>query len=256
MARRLRLTLAYDGHRLPRLAASSPARPPSRGCSMERSARVLGAPVDVTGASRTDAGVHALRPGRQPGDRHPPCRRRALGPRAQRAAAAGGARGRRAARRPPASTPAAARRGKRYALPDRPRRRRPIPSCGATPGTRRPACDASRDGATALRAAARQARLLRLLRGARAAAARRSAPSRSARVVARRERLAVLPLGRQLPAPHGAEHRGQPGRGGPRRAARRRGSARSWTAATAGGPGRRRRPRGWSWCGCSMPRTA
>ena len=50
-----------------------------------------------------------------------------------------------------------------------------------------------------------------------AAAGRDRSPTctmRSARVVARRERLAMLPLRRQLPPPHGPEHRREPGRGG------------------------------------------
>lgn len=60
MARRLRITLAYDGtefhgwQRQPRAATV-------QGLLMECCARILGEAVVVTGASRTDAGVHALR---------------------------------------------------------------------------------------------------------------------------------------------------------------------------------------------------
>jgi tRNA pseudouridine38-40 synthase len=60
MARRLRLTLAYDGtefHGWQR----QPAAPTIQGLVMAQCARILGEPVVVTGASRTDAGVHALR---------------------------------------------------------------------------------------------------------------------------------------------------------------------------------------------------
>jgi tRNA pseudouridine38-40 synthase len=60
VARRLRLTLAYDGtdyHGWQR----QPRAETIQGLLMERCARILGEPVVVTGASRTDAGVHALR---------------------------------------------------------------------------------------------------------------------------------------------------------------------------------------------------
>ena len=60
MARRLRLTLAYDGtdfHGWQRQAQG----PTIQGLLMACCARILGEAVVVTGASRTDTGVHALR---------------------------------------------------------------------------------------------------------------------------------------------------------------------------------------------------
>ncbi len=58
--RALRLTLAYDGTDLQGWQVQ-PGRPTVQGLVMDACARILGEPVKVTGASRTDAGVHALR---------------------------------------------------------------------------------------------------------------------------------------------------------------------------------------------------
>lgn len=60
MTRTLRLTLAYDGTDLFGWQ-TQPARPTVQGLLMHACERVLGEPVKVVGASRTDAGVHALR---------------------------------------------------------------------------------------------------------------------------------------------------------------------------------------------------
>ena len=57
--RALRLTLAYDGTDFQGWQVQ-PGRPTVQGLVMAAAARILGEPVKVTGASRTDAGVHAL----------------------------------------------------------------------------------------------------------------------------------------------------------------------------------------------------
>src|SRR5262249_10869282 len=58
--RTIRLAVAYDGTELSGWQYQ-PDRPTVQGLLMTACARVLGAPVKVVGASRTDAGVHALR---------------------------------------------------------------------------------------------------------------------------------------------------------------------------------------------------
>ena len=58
--RSIRLTLAYDGTGLHGWQVQ-PDRPTVQGHLAAACARILGAPVKVVGASRTDAGVHALR---------------------------------------------------------------------------------------------------------------------------------------------------------------------------------------------------
>jgi tRNA pseudouridine38-40 synthase len=58
--RTLRLTLAYDGTDFAGWQVQ-PESPTVQGLVREACARILGAPVKLTGASRTDAGVHALR---------------------------------------------------------------------------------------------------------------------------------------------------------------------------------------------------
>ncbi len=60
MTRTLRLALAYDGTDLFGWQ-TQPARPTVQGLLLHSCERVLGEPVKVVGASRTDAGVHALR---------------------------------------------------------------------------------------------------------------------------------------------------------------------------------------------------
>jgi tRNA pseudouridine38-40 synthase len=57
--RTFRLALAYDGTAY-RGWQVQPDAPTVQGCLLAAAARVLGEPVRVTGASRTDAGVHAL----------------------------------------------------------------------------------------------------------------------------------------------------------------------------------------------------
>jgi tRNA pseudouridine38-40 synthase len=59
-ARILRLTLAYEGTDLHGWQ-SQPGAATVQGLVLEACRRILGAPVKVVGASRTDAGVHALR---------------------------------------------------------------------------------------------------------------------------------------------------------------------------------------------------
>ena len=58
--RTLRLTLAYEGTDFHGWQYQ-PGLATVQGLVMSAAGRVLGAPVKVTGASRTDAGVHALR---------------------------------------------------------------------------------------------------------------------------------------------------------------------------------------------------
>jgi tRNA pseudouridine38-40 synthase len=58
--RTLRLTLAYEGTGFHGWQYQ-PRQPTVQGLVMEACGRVLGGPVKVVGASRTDAGVHALR---------------------------------------------------------------------------------------------------------------------------------------------------------------------------------------------------
>jgi tRNA pseudouridine38-40 synthase len=58
-ARTLRLTLAYDGTQLHGWQ-SQPGLPTVQGLVGAASERILGVPTKVVGASRTDAGVHAL----------------------------------------------------------------------------------------------------------------------------------------------------------------------------------------------------
>ena len=57
--RALRLTLAYDGTDFQGWQVQ-PGRPTVQGLVMAAAERILGEPVKVTGASRTDAGVHAV----------------------------------------------------------------------------------------------------------------------------------------------------------------------------------------------------
>ena len=59
-ARTLRLTLAYDGTELHGWQ-SQPGLATVQGLVAAACERILGAPIKVVGASRTDAGVHALR---------------------------------------------------------------------------------------------------------------------------------------------------------------------------------------------------
>ncbi|MET0849533.1 MAG: tRNA pseudouridine(38-40) synthase TruA [Candidatus Rokuibacteriota bacterium] len=56
----VRLTLAYEGADFHGWQVQ-PDRPTVQGCLAATCARIVGAPVKVVGASRTDAGVHALR---------------------------------------------------------------------------------------------------------------------------------------------------------------------------------------------------
>ncbi len=58
--RTLRLTLAYDGTDFAGWQVQ-PDCPTAQGLVRDACARILGEPVKLTGASRTDAGVHALR---------------------------------------------------------------------------------------------------------------------------------------------------------------------------------------------------
>ena len=58
--RTMRLTIAYEGTEFHGWQYQ-PALPTVQGVVMAAAERVLGAPVKIVGASRTDAGVHALR---------------------------------------------------------------------------------------------------------------------------------------------------------------------------------------------------
>jgi tRNA pseudouridine38-40 synthase len=58
--RTVRLTIAYEGTGFHGWQYQ-PAQPTVQGAVMAAAARILGTPVKVVGASRTDAGVHALR---------------------------------------------------------------------------------------------------------------------------------------------------------------------------------------------------
>jgi tRNA pseudouridine38-40 synthase len=60
VGRSVRLTLAYEGTELHGWQ-SQPGLATVQGLLMAAAERVLGGPVKITGASRTDAGVHALR---------------------------------------------------------------------------------------------------------------------------------------------------------------------------------------------------